>query len=177
MIQDNGKEKHEERKPIDERYDELECSAKKETKTAAIKQKAVTTKSKDSSKKKGPSREKTSNNSRRCARGSKSASGSRTSAKRKEAIQQILEKFRGTKNTSQMKPARKKTLILKTKNEKGKMVTFSERNVFGDSHNKLHDEEREMTMESMITAETKRTKDGEDKRTRTREMRFWSSQK
>ena len=30
MIQDNEKEKHEERNPIDERYDELECSVKKE---------------------------------------------------------------------------------------------------------------------------------------------------
>ena len=28
MIQDNGKEKHEERNPIDERYDELECSVR-----------------------------------------------------------------------------------------------------------------------------------------------------
>ena len=28
MMQDNGKEKHEERNPIDERYDELECSVK-----------------------------------------------------------------------------------------------------------------------------------------------------
>ena len=75
---------------------------------------------------------------RRCARGSKSA-------KRKEAIQQILEKFRGIKNTSQMKPARKKTLILKTKNEKGETVTFRKgiANVFGEFHNKLHDEERD----------------------------------
>ena len=30
MIQDNEKEKHEERNPIDERYDALECSVKKE---------------------------------------------------------------------------------------------------------------------------------------------------
>ena len=28
MIQDTGKEMHEERNPIDERYDELECSVK-----------------------------------------------------------------------------------------------------------------------------------------------------
>ena len=37
----------------------------------------------------------------------------KTRAKRKEAIQQILEKFIGIKNISQIKSARKKTLILK----------------------------------------------------------------
>ena len=65
--------------------------------------------------------------------------------KRKEAIQEILEKFRGIKNTSQIKPARKKTLILKTKNEKGETVTSRKgiANVFGEFHNKLHDEERD----------------------------------
>ena len=39
MIQDNGKEEHEERNPIDERYHELECSVKRETEAAAAEQK------------------------------------------------------------------------------------------------------------------------------------------
>ena len=96
----------------------------------------------------------------------------KTRAKRKEAIQQIFETFSGIKNISQIKSARKKTLILKTKNEKGETVTSRKgiANVIGEFHSKLHDEEREreMTMESMIMAEMKRTKDGEDKRARTR---------
>ena len=69
----------------------------------------------------------------------------KTRAKRKEAIQQILEKFSGIKNISQIKSARKKTLILKTKNENGETVTSWKGipNVFGEFHSKLHDEERE----------------------------------
>ena len=67
----------------------------------------------------------------------------KTRAKRKEAIQQIFEKFSGIKNISWIKSARKKTLILKTKNEKGETVTSwkGTANVFGEFNIKLHDEE------------------------------------
>ena len=66
-----------------------------------------------------------------------------TRAKRKEAIQRILEKFSGINNISQIKSAKKKTLIPKTKNEKGETVTSRKgiANVFGEFHSKLHDEE------------------------------------
>ena len=69
----------------------------------------------------------------------------KTRAKRKEAIQQIFEKFSGIKNISQIKSERKKTLILKTKNGKGETVTSRKgiANVIGEFHSELHDEERD----------------------------------
>ena len=103
----------------------------------------------------------------------------KTRAKRKEAIQQILEKFSGIKNISQIKSARKKTLILKTKNEKGETVTSRRgiANVFGEFHSKLHDEERD------DNGEYDHCRDEKNKRWRRQEsedklkMRFWSFQK
>ena len=73
----------------------------------------------------------------------------KTKAKRIEAMKQILEKFSGIKNISQIKSARKKTLILKTKNEKGETVTSRKgsANVFGEFHSKLHDEEKDVNGE------------------------------
>ena len=69
----------------------------------------------------------------------------KTRANRKEVIQQILEKFSGIKNISQIKSARKKTLISKTKIEKGETVTSRKgiANVFGEFNIKLHDEEKD----------------------------------
>ena len=73
----------------------------------------------------------------------------KTKAKKKEAMKQILEKFSGIKKISQIQSARKKTLILKMKNEKRETVTSRKgiANVFGEFHSKLHDEEKDVNGE------------------------------
>ena len=67
------------------------------------------------------------------------------SSKKRRCKVQRKKKFSGIKNISQIKSAMKKTLIPKTKNEKGETVTSRKgiANVFGEFHSKLHDEERD----------------------------------
>ena len=70
-------------------------------------------------------------------------------AKRKEMTQQILEQFRGIKNISQIKSAKKKTLIPKMRNAKGETVTSRKgiANVFGEFYGKLYAEEEDVNEE------------------------------
>ena len=60
-------------------------------------------------------------------------------------IQQILEQFRGIKNLSQIKSARKKTLIPKMKNARGETVTSRKgtANVFAEFYSKRYAEEKD----------------------------------
>ena len=61
-------------------------------------------------------------------------------SRRQEKIQRILEAFRGIKNISNIKSAKKKTLIPKVNNEKGETVTSRKgiANVFGKFCSKLY---------------------------------------
>ena len=61
-------------------------------------------------------------------------------SRRQEKIQRILEAFRGIKNISNIKSAKKETLIPKVNNEKGETVTSRKgiANVFGEFCSKLY---------------------------------------
>ena len=61
-------------------------------------------------------------------------------SKRQEKIQRILEEFRGIRNTSSVKSAKRRMLIPKVKNDKGDTITSGKgiANVFGEFYSKLY---------------------------------------
>ena len=77
--------------------------------------------------------------------------------KRQQAIQRILEDFKGVSNIPGIKSAKKKVLITKIKNERGEIMKSRRgiANVFGEFHKKLYDDneqdESEREMKAALT--------------------------
>ena len=100
----------------------------------------MTKKSKDSLEREGASQKSDKQQLKEVSKRIKKCTRIKKRAKRKEMIQQMLEQFRGAKNISQIKSARKKTLITKKKNAKGKSVT-SRKGIANVFYSKLYAEE------------------------------------
>ena len=85
---------------------------------------------------------------------------SQKKSRRQEKIQWILEEFKGIKNTSCIKSAKKRTLIPKIKNEKTKQSHQEKEfgNVFGEFNSKLYAEEQCEEVEHDLRKSDTRTK-------------------
>ena len=72
--------------------------------------------------------------------------------KRQQDIQRILEDFRGVRNIPGIKPAKKKVLITKMKNEKGEIITSRKgiANVFGQFYKHFYDDNEQDESEQEI---------------------------